>query len=529
MLTWDNPEKKFYETGLSHGILYVHSGLGVPTGIAWEGLMSVKETPGGSEKTSLWVSNREYAQLISPKTFSGNIEAYTYPNEFEPCLGRVEPGDGLYFDNQPKRRFSLCYRTLVNDDQSGGPTGYKIHFVYNLIASQKEVVRTSQSQTPEAVTFSWDVSSLPVLAKCEGHPPTRPVHSIIVDSRRSPPDFLEALEYRLLLGDFLTPCDLLDLFEQNTYTGRFLMLARHQSGETSNVVNYSDNDGWDWTDQLHTSHDIRTAVFTNAGRIIILGGDTSTDQISISEDKGESWLGEASGIVLPSSCVWSCIRQLANGRIVAISEFGIGSRCIVSDDNGDNWVGRSLPSGTWFDFVQLSTGRLVGVGGSGTHSMVSNNDGYNWSLQSALPNTMTLSSITLGQNDRLIAVARDGTGNRVVVSDDGGDTWSGRASVDNTNSWQRVITLSNGHLLALASTGTTRAMSSVDNGETWQPVTIPNYAWRHVVEGLPGRLVAVAMSGSGDHRVGVSDDYGVTWTTRAPTQRSGWSTVIHLL
>jgi hypothetical protein len=537
MLTWDNPEKKFYETGLSHGILYVHTGSilfpATPTGVAWEGLMGVKETPGGSEKTSLWVNNREYAQLISPKTFSGVLEAYSYPNEFEVCLGKTEPGLGIYFDNQFKRRFSLCYRTLINDDNSSGPMGYKIHFVYNLLATSKEVSWKSLSPTIEAVPFSWDVSSLPVPATCGELPERRPVHSVVVDSRRCSSAFLTALEDRLLAGDFLSPCDLMDLYDEYFDPGRFLTFPRHQSGESSTILNVSDNNGWDWTERSHPSYDVRTAVITNTGRIIILGGDTGTDQLAFSDDNGDTWMGEESGIELPSSCVWSSIRQIQNGRIIAISQSGIGARSAISDDNGNNWAGRSLPSGLWLDFVQLSSGRLVGVGGNSTSSIVSNDNGETWNFQSVLPSSLTLSSITVGQNDRLIAVARDGSGNRVVISDDEGDTWFSVPSINNENSWRKVITLSNGYLFAVAANGTNRGMLSTDNGSNWVSVNIPEFAWRSVVEGLPeldgspGRLVAVASSGSDDFRIGVSDDFGLTWTTRPATEQAGWTLVIY--
>jgi hypothetical protein len=198
--------------GLSKPILYIHYPDGsVSSGIAWEGLISVNETPGGSETTNLWLSNVEYAQLLAPQTYAGKMEAYSWPIRFNRCIGVSEPSPGYLINRQYRYRFSLCYRTEVFNDAEGN-TGYLLHFLYNLSASASERPSTTINQNPEAVTFSWDISSIPLSVRsCLEK---RPVSKVVLDSRRIGDVYLDALNAILYEeGRFIDPCELFDLTE----------------------------------------------------------------------------------------------------------------------------------------------------------------------------------------------------------------------------------------------------------------------------------------------------------------------------
>lgn len=164
-LVWNVSAEKFYESGLDRGTLYVRNGSGLYTpGVAWEGLISVTEKPGGAEATDLWANNVLYAKLVSPEIFDGAIEAYQVPDEWLPCDGVKPHGShlGVYISQQARSVFGLSYRTRIGSDAEGSEADYKIHCIYGCLAAPSEVARTSINDSPEAATFSWEFKTTPV-------------------------------------------------------------------------------------------------------------------------------------------------------------------------------------------------------------------------------------------------------------------------------------------------------------------------------------------------------------------------------
>jgi hypothetical protein len=162
-LTWDAVADRLYETGVDHGVYYPLDVSGDYTpGVAWNGLETVTETPAGAEATPTYADNIKYLNLISAETFGGTIEAYTYPDEFGLADGTAEPTPGVRVGQQSRKTFGLCYRTILGNAVEGNDYGYKIHLVYGLTASPSEKAYASVNDSPEAISFSWDVSSIPV-------------------------------------------------------------------------------------------------------------------------------------------------------------------------------------------------------------------------------------------------------------------------------------------------------------------------------------------------------------------------------
>jgi hypothetical protein len=163
-MTWNVAANKLFESGLDRGVLYVKSGGTYPLGVAWEGLISLTEKPGGVEPTDLYANNEKYAQLFSKETFEATIEAYTYPDEFLACLGITEDGTdpGAMLHQQDRVGFGIAYRNYVGSEAAGQTDHYKIHLIYGLTAKPSEVARNTINDSPEATTFSWDVTSVPV-------------------------------------------------------------------------------------------------------------------------------------------------------------------------------------------------------------------------------------------------------------------------------------------------------------------------------------------------------------------------------
>lgn len=177
-LTWDGAGERRFETGVDHGVLYVAADNGSwERGVAWNGLTAVTESPSGAEPNKQYADNIVYLNLVSAEEFSGTIEAFTYPNEFAPCDGLAEPADGLTIGQQERKSFSLAYRTKVGNDLQGQNYGYKIHLVYGLTAAPSEKAYQTVNDSPEAITFSWEVSSIPVAV-----PGMNPTSVITIDS-----------------------------------------------------------------------------------------------------------------------------------------------------------------------------------------------------------------------------------------------------------------------------------------------------------------------------------------------------------
>lgn len=198
-LVWDQVGERYYETGVDHGVLYIPDETGVYTsGVAWNGLTSVSETPSGAEANAQYADNIKYLNLISAEEFGATVEAFTYPEEFNQFDGLVTPSPGVVVGQQPRKIFGLSYRTRVGNDVEGDEHGYKLHLVYGCIASPSEKAYNTINDSPEAITFSWEVSTTPV--PVTGYKPTS---LIVVDSRTVQAEELTTLE-DVLYGVTLT-------------------------------------------------------------------------------------------------------------------------------------------------------------------------------------------------------------------------------------------------------------------------------------------------------------------------------------
>lgn len=199
VLEWDQVGTRIYETGVDHGVLYIPDVTGEYTdGVAWNGLVSVQETPSGAESNKTYADNIVYLNLISLELFGATIEAYTYPPEFNQFDGIVTPQPGVYVGQQARKPFGLSYRTRIGDDLEGDAAGYKLHLVYGCIATPSEKAYNTVSDSPEAITFSWEISTTPVPVTGQ-----RPTSLITIDSTVVAPADLTALE-TLLYGAVAT-------------------------------------------------------------------------------------------------------------------------------------------------------------------------------------------------------------------------------------------------------------------------------------------------------------------------------------
>lgn len=200
LLSWDGVGERQYETGVDHGVLYVPNGSGVyDTGFAWNGLTAITESPSGAEPTALYADNIKYLNLISAEEFAFTLEAYTYPDEFEQFDGGVtSEAVGLTIHQQSRGTFGLSYRTRVGDD-TDPDAGYKLHLVYGCIAQPSEKAYSTVNDSPEAITFSWEVSTTP--APVTG---LKPASLLTVDSTVADSVKLAALEV-ILYGVTGTP------------------------------------------------------------------------------------------------------------------------------------------------------------------------------------------------------------------------------------------------------------------------------------------------------------------------------------
>lgn len=202
-IVWDESGKRFYETGVKNGVLYVQDESGnYPKGVAWNGLTAVTESPSGAEATELYADDMKYLEIRSAETFGATIEAYTYPEEFEVCDGSAAIAKGVNAGQQDRKPFGLCYRTVVGNDVQGNALGYKLHLIYGAVASPSEKAYSTINDSPEAITFSWEVTTTPV--NLDGFKPTA---CITIDSTKVEPSKLAELEKKLF-GDTSTEAQL---------------------------------------------------------------------------------------------------------------------------------------------------------------------------------------------------------------------------------------------------------------------------------------------------------------------------------
>ena len=195
-LTWDEVGERLYEVGVDHGVLYIPDDTGAySSGFAWNGLTTVTESPSGADANPQYADNIKYLNLIAAEEFGATIEAFTYPDEFMQCDGTVMPAPGIAVGQQARKIFGLSYRTKVGDDIAGSDAGYKLHLVYGCQAAPSEKAYATINDSPEAISFSWDVTTTPV-------PVTdyKPTSLIVINSLVVDPAELTALE-TLLYGD----------------------------------------------------------------------------------------------------------------------------------------------------------------------------------------------------------------------------------------------------------------------------------------------------------------------------------------
>lgn len=200
-LVWDKDSERLYETGVKKGVLYPKATNGTyPLGVAWNGLSSVTETPSGAESNPIYADDIKYVDLRSVEEFGGTIEAYTYPDEWAECDGSAAVADGVIFGQQARKAFGLAYRTILGNDTEFEDYGYKLHLVYNALATPSERQYQTVNDSPEAISFSWEFESTAVPVGSLGGKTLKPVSCITINSR----DFVDTKkEYLKKLEEIL--------------------------------------------------------------------------------------------------------------------------------------------------------------------------------------------------------------------------------------------------------------------------------------------------------------------------------------
>lgn len=251
-LAWDQSGQHYYETGVDHGVLYIPDVTGEYTnGVAWNGLVTVTESPTGAEASPQYADNIKYLNLFSAEEFGATLEAFTYPPEFAEFDGTPAPTSGVYVGQQARKAFGLSYRTLIGNELEGTELGYKLHLAYGLTASPSEKAYGTVNDSPEAVTFSWELSSVPL-------PVTglKPTSIITIDSREVDPTALAALE-ELLYGSVSSdpslplPDEVIAIFQGTALASNVVVTGDVDSiditGTTANylfTVQHWDGDSW---------------------------------------------------------------------------------------------------------------------------------------------------------------------------------------------------------------------------------------------------------------------------------------------
>lgn len=200
-IVWDQTGDRLYETGVKNGVLYPQATGGTyPKGVAWNGLTAVTESPSGAEATPLYADDIKYLNLMSTEEFGATVEAYTYPDEFAECDGSADIAPGVSIGQQKRKAFGMCYKTTLGNDVDNNNYGYKLHIIYNALAAPSEKAYSTINDSPEAITFSWELSTTPVTVA--GFEPTA---SICIDSTKVDASKLAALEAILYGKDPTTP------------------------------------------------------------------------------------------------------------------------------------------------------------------------------------------------------------------------------------------------------------------------------------------------------------------------------------
>jgi len=188
-LVWDTVGARTGETGVKQGVLYPWNGTAFTGGVAWNGLISVSESPTGAEANPFYADDQKYIELMSAEEFAGSISAYTYPDEFKPCIGEVDLVPGISVGQQNRSLFGFSYRTTLVNDTNGLEYGYKIHLVYNAKASVSDVEHSTINDNPELIEFSWDFTTTPLDV-----PNMKQSAHIVIDSTKIPSGKLTNLQ-----------------------------------------------------------------------------------------------------------------------------------------------------------------------------------------------------------------------------------------------------------------------------------------------------------------------------------------------
>lgn len=195
-LEWNNVGERLYETGTKKGVLFTQTGGTYDAGVAWNGLISISESPSGAEPSKLYADDGVFLTMLSKEEFGCSIEAYMYPDEFAECDGSAALVTGVYIGQQTRKPFGLSYVTTIGSDTDGEDYGYKIHLIYGCLAAPSEKAYQTINESPEAMTMSWDVSTTPV--EVTGHKPTA---SLVIDSTKVDAAKLAAFEAILYGSD----------------------------------------------------------------------------------------------------------------------------------------------------------------------------------------------------------------------------------------------------------------------------------------------------------------------------------------
>ena len=189
-LAWDKTGERLYETGVSNVALYPRSTDGTyPKGVAWNGITAITVSPSGAEATPLYADNIKYLNLMSTEELGATIEAFMYPPEWEECDGSASIATGVSIGQQVRKTFGLAYKTILGNDVANNDYGYKLHLIYGGLAAPSESAHSTVNDSPEATTFSWEVSTTPVEV-----PNFKPTASVTIDSTKVNAEKLAALE-----------------------------------------------------------------------------------------------------------------------------------------------------------------------------------------------------------------------------------------------------------------------------------------------------------------------------------------------
>ncbi len=193
-LVWDQVGERLYEMGVSRVALFPMSNNEYGAGVAWNGVIGVTESPSGAEPTALWADNTKYANITSAEEFGATLEAYMYPTEFGMCDGSAQLMAGISIGQQARLPFGLAYETKIGNDTKQTEYGYKLHLIYGCTAAPSERANSTINDNPDAMTMSWEISTVPVHVTG-----ARPTSHLTIDSTKVDAEKLAAFE-KILYG-----------------------------------------------------------------------------------------------------------------------------------------------------------------------------------------------------------------------------------------------------------------------------------------------------------------------------------------